>query len=287
MKENKEQWPFSFITGRGTYQQDKFEEDADKLVEYYRDRGYITARIGQPEVKTLEDAPDGKQRFVELRVPVTEGRRYRVGNFTFDGNTVVKAEALRPLFKLKEGEYYAEKNIRKGLEKAREVYGSGGYFEFTGFPDLSPRDQPKDGETETAPAPAVDPERPGHRRRDDADAGRQAVLRQPHHLRRQHDDARQRDSPRDAAVRERRLQHRGAQVQRQAAEPARLLQDARGRRHRRRQDARRRQQGRRHAQARGAEPEPADVRRRRLAVRGLLRAAVVPDGELPRHAARR
>ncbi len=161
MKENKEQFAFSFITGRGTYLQDKFEEDADKLIEYYRDRGYITARIGQPEVKTLEDAPDGKKRFVELRVPVTEGRRYRVGNFTFEGNTVVKAEGLRPLFKLKEGEYYAEKNIRKGLEKAREVYGSGGYFEFTGFPDLSPRDQPKEGEAaDAAAAPAPDPNVP-------------------------------------------------------------------------------------------------------------------------------
>ena len=160
MKENKPQWAFSFITGRGTYLQDKFEEDADKLVEYYRDKGYITARIGQPEVKTLEDAPDGRQRFVELRVPVTEGRRYRVGNFTFDGNTVVKPEGLRPLFKLKEGQFYAEKHIRKGLEKAREVYGSGGYFEFTGFPDLSPRDQPKADDPAAAEAPPADPNAP-------------------------------------------------------------------------------------------------------------------------------
>ena len=42
------------------------------------------------------------------------------------------------------------------------------------------------------------------------------------------------------------------------------------------------QQGRRQAEARGAEPQPADLRRRRVAVRRLLRPAVVPDGELPR-----
>ena len=65
-------------------------------------------------------------------------------------------------------------------------------------------------------------------------------------------------------------------------ESARLLQAARrataidGR-----EDAGRRQQGRRHAEVRRAEPQPADVRRRRVAVRGLLRAAVVPDVELP------
>ncbi len=67
----------------------------------------------------------------------------------------------------------------------------------------------------------------GRRRRDDADAGRAAVLRQPHHVRRQHHDPRQRHSARDAAGRGRRLQHRGAEVQRQAVEPAGLLQGAR------------------------------------------------------------
>ena len=49
-----------------------------------------------------------------------------------------------------------------------------------------------------------------------------------------------------------------------------------------REDPGRRQQGRSLAQARRAEPQPADVRRRRVAVRRVLRAAVVPDLELPR-----
>ncbi len=141
MKNNKQQWFLSFITSRGTYQEAKFEEDADKVVEYYRDKGYIAARVGQPELKTLDDSPDKKTRWVQLRVPVSEGERYKVGTFGFDGNKVVKTEALRTLFKLQPGAWYSEKVIRKGLEKAREVYGAGGYFEFTGYPDLKPRDE--------------------------------------------------------------------------------------------------------------------------------------------------
>jgi len=152
MKENKRKGFFSFVTGGGTYKEDKFEDDADLIVEYYRDRGYIKARVGQPELKVLEDSKDQKTRWVQLVIPVTEGQRYKVGNFAFEGNTVVKAEALRPLFKLKPGDTYSEKTIRKGLEKAREVYGSGGYYEFTGFPDLQPRDQPIDPATASPPA---------------------------------------------------------------------------------------------------------------------------------------
>src|SRR3970282_2573234 len=77
------------------------------------------------------------------------------------GNEVVRSDALAPLFKVKPGEYYSEKDIRKGLEKAREVYGAGGFFEFTAFPDLLPRTE--DAATDDVPrrgsaarAPVVD-----------------------------------------------------------------------------------------------------------------------------------
>ncbi len=69
MKNNKGTWMFSFITGRGTYQEAKFEEDAEKLVGYYRDHGYIAARVGEPELKVLEDSTDRRTRWVKLRIP--------------------------------------------------------------------------------------------------------------------------------------------------------------------------------------------------------------------------
>jgi outer membrane protein insertion porin family len=138
MKSTKSHNFLSWITGKGTYQEAKFEEDAEHIVEYYRNKGYITARVGQPEIKVLEDSEDKETRWVQLDIPVDEGARYRVGDFKFDGNKVVKTEFLAPLFKMKTGDWYTEKNIRKGLEKARELYGGGGYFEFTGYPDLEP-----------------------------------------------------------------------------------------------------------------------------------------------------
>jgi outer membrane protein insertion porin family len=136
MKENKPKGILGFITGGGTYKEAMLEEDFAQVVEHYRNKGYVTTRVGQPEIKVLEDSPDGETRWIQLRVPVTEGPRYRVDEFTFDGNTVVKSEALRPMFKIEKGDYYSDKDIRKGMEKAREVYGSGGYMEFTGYPDL-------------------------------------------------------------------------------------------------------------------------------------------------------
>ncbi len=140
MKGTKAHGWLSFITGKGKYQEAKFEEDAEKIVEYYRNKGYIAARVGQPEIKVLEDSADKETRWVELNVPIDEGARYRVGELAFDGNKVIKTDFLAPLFKLQKGDWYSDKPIRNGLIKARELYGGGGYFEFTGFPDLEPLD---------------------------------------------------------------------------------------------------------------------------------------------------
>jgi outer membrane protein insertion porin family len=162
MKENKEKGFFGFITGGGTYKEEKFAEDAQAVQEHYRNEGYILAQIGQPELKVMEDSEDGKTRWVQLRIPVTEGKRYRVGKFDFEGNKVVSAEALRPLFKLKEGEFYSHKDVTKAFEKARELYGTGGYYEFTAYPDLKPRDMPGEtnGNDEAGPPPAAAPADP-------------------------------------------------------------------------------------------------------------------------------
>ena len=140
MKENRAQGLLSFITGGGSYKETKFADDAQNVEDYYRDHGYITTRVGQPELRRLDDSADGTTRWVQLRVPVSEGAQYQVGELTFEGNSIVASDALNRLFKLRKGRPYSQKVVRDGLEKARELYGSGGYMEFTGFPDLTPRD---------------------------------------------------------------------------------------------------------------------------------------------------
>ena len=147
--------PMSMLTSGGTYKADKFEEDADKVVAYYRDQRLHRGRVGQPELKILEDSKDTKTRWVELRIPVTEGNATRSARSISRGTRLSRPKALRPLFKFAEGDVYSEKEIRKGFEKAKEVYGSGGYMEFTGYPDLAPRDAPDPAASAAAGPPAA------------------------------------------------------------------------------------------------------------------------------------
>jgi len=144
LKTNKARGLLSLVSGGGTYNEDKFADDAQSVVDHYRDHGFIAAQVGQPALRVLDDSPDGRTRWVQLRVEVTEGQRHRIGAFTVEGNTVLGSEVLTPLFDLKPGDTYRQDRIVKGLEKARELYGAGGYFEFTAYPELKPRDAATD-----------------------------------------------------------------------------------------------------------------------------------------------
>ena len=149
MKNTRERWMFSLITGRGAYRPLGFDQDADALVAYYRSQGFIDVQVGQPDLEYGEVTANGKKRPVRLRVPVTEGERYRVGDVTFDGMGVVRLEALEEIFvDLRPGGYYEEGKVRDAMLVAREAYGAGGYYEMTGFPDTVRRE-------ETHPEPRI------------------------------------------------------------------------------------------------------------------------------------
>jgi outer membrane protein insertion porin family len=136
MASNRPQSLFSFGTGAGVFNDEKYADDAAKVEDYYRDHGFVEVRVAASEIRALDEAPDGATRWVQLRVPVSEGRRFRLGNVSFEGNQALPTETLRALFKLNPGDWYRQQTFRDGLEKARELYGAAGYMEFTGFPEL-------------------------------------------------------------------------------------------------------------------------------------------------------
>jgi outer membrane protein insertion porin family len=135
LKENKPKGWLSWITSGGTYYEAKFADDADLLHEFYQNEGYARARIGAPQVEIVETSDDGKERWIRLRIPVDEGEKYSIGSFQIAGNKAVETRFLRPMFKVKEGDTFSMKKIRKGFEKVQELYGLVGYYQWQ--PDVN------------------------------------------------------------------------------------------------------------------------------------------------------
>jgi len=144
LKKTRETWPFSFLTSGNVFAEEKFSEDLEKLRELYLNQGFVDVSFGTPEKRFQEGSSrflfwKRPRRWLYLTIPVSEGRQYRVGNLEVEGATVFKPEVVKSFFKLAPGEVYDESRIIKGLEKLRELYGTGGYVQFTGFPVKRPR----------------------------------------------------------------------------------------------------------------------------------------------------
>jgi outer membrane protein insertion porin family len=138
-------WNLSWLGGKSTYTEEKWTEPDKggraRLQDFYLNRGYVTATIGEPQI-TYADKPGGSKKkpvkWATLTIPVTEGDQYRVGELAFEGMTIVKEEYARSLFKMEKGDVYKEKQFKKAYDKLRDAYGSLGYFQWTVLTDRKP-----------------------------------------------------------------------------------------------------------------------------------------------------
>jgi outer membrane protein insertion porin family len=132
-------WNLGWLGGKSTYTEEKWGDDQEKLRDFYLDNGYVTATVGQP-VLTYNDGGTAKKprKWLTLKIPVSEGDQYKIGEVKFEGLTVFKEGPIRTLFKFQPGEVYQESKFKKAYERLRDLYGSQGYFQWTGFTKRTP-----------------------------------------------------------------------------------------------------------------------------------------------------
>jgi outer membrane protein insertion porin family len=125
-----------------TYDASKLEEDTERVRRALQDRGYFRAGVNDPTTHIRNEGglsfftfrPRTGKR-IDIRIPIDEGERYRLGGVTFTGNTHVgNIKALRAQFPTKDGEWFNATAVGKGLDNLRKAYGSLGYINFTAVP---------------------------------------------------------------------------------------------------------------------------------------------------------
>jgi len=143
MKKTRESHVLGALMGGSTYTEEQYAQDVEKVREVYLNNGYVDVSFGPAEM-VYEDGYSRfmfwkrPKRWLDLKIPVEEGKQYRVGAILVEGSNVFPADFIKTFFKLQPGEVYNESKITKGLESLRELYGSRGYVQFTGFPIKKP-----------------------------------------------------------------------------------------------------------------------------------------------------
>ena len=112
---------------------DKFSEDKNLLVEFYRNNGYRDARVVRDSISYTND-----KKGLFLDIYVDEGQKYHIRNITWSGNTKEFAtiDILDKTFSIKKGDDYNSKLIQDRLNFSQDnsdissIYLDRGYLSF-------------------------------------------------------------------------------------------------------------------------------------------------------------
>lgn len=120
MEETKQDgWWF----GGGKYNAKTYEEDKEKVVEFYRQNGYREAEVLSDSLY-FDDT--GKNLFIDIRIG--EGPLYTFGDVTWEGNENLPDIAFHALIVSRKGDVFSSERIQKSLEELRNAYLDIGYL---------------------------------------------------------------------------------------------------------------------------------------------------------------
>ena len=103
--------------------QEKFDADLEKVIDFYREKGYINATITDYKIDYTQDH---QNLFIDIYID--EGEKFYVGTIAFEGNEVFSTKFLSKQLKFKENSRYNQKKIDKTLEELYNVYAEDGYI---------------------------------------------------------------------------------------------------------------------------------------------------------------
>ena len=116
-------WWLSWLTGSGVLKDEQFEEDKERLAEFYRGEGYIDFDLR--DVRYEYETP----RKMVMHWVLHEGSQYRVGAVDFKGVTLFPTNDILQKLRMNVGETFTPKGLARDIEIVQDFYGAKGYID--------------------------------------------------------------------------------------------------------------------------------------------------------------
>lgn len=107
----------------GEYKEDEFRLGLDTLVQFYQQQGYLDAAIKSEKITYTAD-----KKALDIRIDVSEGRRYYFKSAVFVHNNIVEDGALKAQVLFDSGEVFDRKKYEMMKFQVMSVYREEGYL---------------------------------------------------------------------------------------------------------------------------------------------------------------
>ena len=123
----------------GAFHREKFEEDLENLLDFYREQGYKDARVVSDSIWYADNL---KRMF--LHIEIEEGPRLYFGQVTFSGSDLFSEDELRYELLFRPGEVYNQKKYNISIhERLGSIFYDRGYI----YTQIQPTLVPAGGDT--------------------------------------------------------------------------------------------------------------------------------------------
>ena len=125
------------------FQESKFNEDLQNVINYYNENGYRDARIVSDTIyptKRIEDGKEVGQERLVVKIKIHEGNKFVFRNINFTGNTIYPSDLLLKHLRIEKGDPYnrslLETNLRYNPSGTdiTSMYMDNGYLFFKAMP---------------------------------------------------------------------------------------------------------------------------------------------------------
>lgn len=124
---------------KAVFREEYWEEDLPKIEEFYKNHGFLDAKVDSYKIK-----PEDK--WLYIKIFVTEGKRYYFGDHRFEGNKFFNDKLLSKKLKLRKGDVFSFKKFMESLQEIQGLYADSGYLLVKLFPEEK-RSEEKESDT--------------------------------------------------------------------------------------------------------------------------------------------
>jgi len=120
--ETQEKWMFSWLTGRGNYNEPLLMQDLDRIADLYFNEGHVRVKVREPVISLVDNG-----KYMLLLIHIDEGPQYKIGQVDAQGDMIQAKEELLALLGLTSGDVFSRAKLRAGVGVVTDVYADQGY----------------------------------------------------------------------------------------------------------------------------------------------------------------
>ncbi len=118
-----------FLFRLGTFRDDKFQDDVDRISGYYQWQGFLDSHVSS------DFKYDDRTSRMTIQIKVEEGRQYHAGTVDIKGVQVLPENEVWQLIKMLPGDVYSQQNLAEEVQAIRDFYQNFGYMGVEILPD--------------------------------------------------------------------------------------------------------------------------------------------------------